>query len=127
MALSALSLALQWREARAARLAAQKQVDLLEVQEKAIKKQVMERLGKAANKAISNGDRLFQIVTKDEPTISAENWPKLYAHIQKTGEFELIERRLSKAAVKERAELGEKVPGVEWYPVDTLSDTKAKE
>ena len=124
MATSALQLALQWREARAARLAAQKQVDLLEVNEKALKKQVMERLAKAANKAISNGERLFQIVTKDEPI--ADDWPKIYAHIKETGEFDLIERRLSKAAVKERQLLGEKVPGVGFYPVETLSDTQAK-
>jgi hypothetical protein len=122
---SALQLALQWREARAARLAAQKQVDLLEVNEKALKKQVMERLEKAKNKAVSNGDRLFQLVTKDEPV--ADDWPKIYAHIKETGEFELIERRLSKAAVKERAELGEKVPGVAWFPVTNLSDTASKE
>jgi len=125
MATSALQLALQWREARAARLAAQKQVDVLEIQERELKKQVMERLAKAANKAVSNGDRLFQLVTKDEPT--AEDWPKIYAHIKKTGEFDLLERRLSKAAVKERNEVGEKIPGVAWYPVDSLSDTKAKE
>ena len=124
MATSALDLALQWRKARAERLAAQKVVDKLEEAEKAIKKQVMDRLEKAANKSVSNGDRLFQLVEKDEPT--ADNWPALYAHIKKTGEFDLIERRLSKLAVKQRADLGEKVPGVAWYPVTTLSDTQAK-
>ena len=123
--ISALSLALQWRNARAERLAAQKAVDKLQEAETALKKQVMDRLEKAKNKAVSNGDRLFQLVTKDEPT--TENWSLLYAHIQKTGEFDLIERRLSKAAVKERNELGEKVPGVAWFPVATLSDTAAKE
>jgi len=122
---SALDLALQWRKARAERLAAQKVVDRLEEAEKGIKKQVMERLEKAKNKAVSNGDRLFQLVTKDEPV--ADDWPAIYAHIKETGEFELIERRLSKAAVKERAELGEKVPGVAWFPVTNLSDTQSKE
>jgi len=123
--ISALDLALSWRKARAERLAAQKLVDKLQEAENQLKKQVMERLEKAKNKAVSNGDRLFQLVTKDEPT--AEDWPQIYAHIQKTGEFELIERRLSKLAVKERAELGEKVPGVAWFPVTQLSDTQAKE
>lgn len=121
---SALTLALQWRKMRAARLELQKQVEQMQAAESAVKKQVLERLANAKNKAVSNGERLFQLVVKDEPL--AENWPKLYEHIKKTGEFDLLERRLSKAAVKERAELGEKVPGVAWFPVETLSDTAAK-
>lgn len=118
-----LDLALQWREKRAERLAKQKEVDALEEVEKALKKQVMDALSKAKNKAISNGERLFQLVTKPEPTV--ENWPALYKHIQKTGEFELLERRPNRGSIKERWELGKKVPGVGSIPVDTLSDTKA--
>lgn len=118
-----LDLAIQWRTKRAERLAKQKEVDALEEVEKALKKQVMEALSKAKNKAISNGERLFQLVTKPEPTV--DDWPTLYKHIQKTGEFELLERRPNRGSIKERWDLGKKVPGVGSIPVDSLSDTKA--
>ena len=84
----------------------------------------MANLRKSANKSVSNGDRLFQWVEKDEPAI--DNWPELYKHIQKTGEFELLQRRLNTGSVKERWEIGKKVPGVTSIPVESLSDTKAK-
>lgn len=119
-----LDLALQWRTKRAERLALAKEVDKLEKDEKALKAKVMEALAKAKNKSVSNGERLFQLVTKPEPTV--EDWPTLQKHIQKTGEFDLIERRVNRAAVKERWELNRKVPGVGSIPVDTLSDTQAK-
>ena len=54
------------------------------------------------------------------------DWPLLYAHIQKTGEFELLERRLGKGAAQERIDQGIKIPGVTLFPVETISDTKAK-
>ena len=122
--MSTLALALQWREKRAERLALDKQVAELKKQEEALKDKVMANLRKSANKSVSNGDRLFQWVEKEEPTI--EDWPALYKHIQKTGEFELLQRRLNTGSVKERWEIGKKVPGVTAIPVESLSDTKAK-
>jgi hypothetical protein len=119
-----LALALQWREARAKRQAAQKEVDLLEEGEKILKKQVMDALRASPNKAVSNGARLFQLVPGFEPV--AEDWTKVYEHIQKTGEFELLHRRLSSEAVKERWTQNIAIPGVGKIPVETLSDTKAK-
>ena len=122
--MDALSLALQWRRQRAARLDAQKQVDILEEAEKATKTALIARLSKLANKSVSNGERVIQLVTSDEPQV--DDWPKLYKHIQKTGEFEFLHRRLNNTAVKERWEQKLKVPGVSPFPVETLSDTKAK-
>lgn len=119
-----LELALQWRNARIKRLAAQKEVDALEVVEKDLKQKVLDSLRKNPSKAVSNGDRLFQLVPGTEP--SPEDWGKIWKHIQKTGEFELVQRRLNNTAIKERWELGVKIPGVGSIPTETLSDTKAK-
>lgn len=119
-----LDLALAWRAKRAERLALAKQVETLAAQEQDLKQKVMAALAKNKSKAVSNGDRLFQLVTKDEPTV--ESWSAIYKHIQKTGEFELLERRINRGSVKERWEAGKKVPGVGSIPVDTLSDTQAK-
>lgn len=119
-----LALCLEWRTKRAERLALQKKVDEIEVQEKTLKEKILVQLRKSASKAVSNGDRLFQLVPNLEP--KAEDWPKVYAYIQETGEFDLLQRRLNNAAVKERWELKVKIPGVVSIPTETLSDTKAK-
>ena len=119
-----LDLALSWRAKRAERLALQKQVEALEVEEKDLKAKVLEALRKSPSKAVSNGDRLFQLVPGDEP--KAEDWPKIYEYILKTKSFDLLQRRLNNAAVKERWEDNVKIPGVVSIPTESLSDTKAK-
>jgi len=122
--MTALELMLEWRKQRLARIALGKEVEKMEEVEKEMKLLLIARLKKLANKSVSNGDRLVQLVIKDEPTVT--DWPTLYAHIRKTGEFELLERRLGKVAVKERWEDAKQVPGVGKMPVEGLSDTAAK-
>ena len=124
MATALITTALNWRKLRIARLELAKQVAEMEAREKALKALLIESLKKSTNKSCSDGKRLFQLVTKDEPTV--EDWGKTYAHIQKTGDFDLLHKRLNGAAVKERWEAKQKVPGVGSIPVDTLSDTAAK-
>jgi hypothetical protein len=123
---TALELALDWRKARAERLAADKISEGLKEIETELKTKLMERLRKAANKSVSNGDRLIQLVTKDEPVVQKENWPLVWAHIKKTQDLDLLERRINKTAVKERWEDGKVIPGVSKLPVETISDTAAK-
>lgn len=53
-----------------------------------------------------------------------ENWDKLYKHIEKTGEFELLQRRLSEKAIKERWENKKVVPGVGKFDFIAVSVTK---
>lgn len=43
---------------------------------------------------------------------SVENWDKFYKYIQKTGDFDLLQRRPSTQAYRSRLEDGEKIPGV---------------
>jgi hypothetical protein len=123
MSKAILSLALQWRQARATRLAKQKEVEELEKIEKGLKDKVITLLKKSASKAVSDGTRMFKLVPGKEAVV--EDWPALYQHIKKTGEFELLQRRVSATAVQERWESGIIVPGVSSIPVDKLSDTQA--
>lgn len=123
---TALVIALEWRAKRAERLEKKKEMETLEVYEKSLKQELIDRLKTLANKAVSNGDRLIQLVTENKPQVKPEDWPKLYAHIKKTGEFELLERRLGRTAAQERIDQGIKIPGVSVFPVETISDTKAK-
>ena len=118
-----LKTALEWREARANRLAKQKEVDELEKNEKKLKQQVIDALKKTKNKAVSDGVRLFQYEEKDAPVVT--DWTAFYEHVKSTGEFELLYRRMNEASVKERWENKVEVPGVGKIPVPTLSDTKA--
>lgn len=122
--MSALNLALAWRKKREERIELQKQVDALEAEEKALQQQVIEALQRARNKSVSNGDRLFQIVTTNEPQV--DDWNVLYKHILSTGHFELLHRRINSKAIKERWDEEEKIPGIGSIPVTKLSDTKAK-
>ena len=41
------------------------------------------------------------------------DWDKLYEHVQETGDFSLIQRRVSSTAYRELLKLGEQVPGLE--------------
>lgn len=49
------------------------------------------------------------------------DWPAFYDHVAKTGEFELLHKRLSSTAFRERWEAGEQIPGTEISSVWELS------
>ena len=62
------------------------------------------------------------IKSSEEPT--AKDWSEIYAYIEANDAFDLLQRRLSAKAVKQRWELGEEVPGIEKFTVVDLSLTK---
>jgi len=51
---------------------------------------------------------------------AVDDWGDLYAHIGKTGDFDLLHRRLSATAVAERVLAGAVVPGVGTRPVTVV-------
>lgn len=60
------------------------------------------------------------------PTVKGDDWGKVFAYIKKTGEFDLLQRRLSSAAVKERWELKKVIPGVGKFTKKVLKIHKLK-
>ena len=56
------------------------------------------------------------------PTV--KSWPKLYAHIKRTGEFDLLQKRPSTAACRERWNNKKSIAGVGKFVRVTLSLTK---
>lgn len=52
---------------------------------------------------------------------AAKDWDKVWAHIKKTGEFDLLQKRLSTTAWRERYNAGKAVPGCE--PVQVIDVT----
>lgn len=55
---------------------------------------------------------------------SVKDWPKFYAYVAKNKAFDLLQRRLSSAAIRERWEAKKVVPGVEKFTALSLSLTK---
>lgn len=107
---------------REKRLAMQREVDLVEEEEKALKEHLINVLPKSEASGVSGKTANVKIVTKEIPQV--KNWPSFYAFVKRNGAFELLGKRLVDSAVKERWEAGEKVPGVESFTAVTVSITK---
>lgn len=68
-----------------------------------------------------NGFVKLKESTEPVPT----SWPELWKWIQETGNFEVLHKRISTLAIKERWEAGEGVPGVGKTTVYKLSVSKS--
>ena len=109
-------------EKRAERLAIQKQVDALEAEEKLIKEHLINSLPKGEASGIAGKVARVAVVTKDIAQVT--DWDKLYAHIKRTGSFDLLGRSLTKAAVDERWAAKKEIPGVGHFNAVSVSVTK---
>lgn len=104
------------------RLRLSKIVDTMEAFEKKLKKHFIDNLSKKESTGAAGKVARAQIVVSDEP--AAQDWDETYKHIKKTGNFDLLNRALNKAAVKARWEAGKEVPGVGHFPTVKVSITK---
>ena len=103
---------------------AQKAVDLIESEEKALKQHIIDNLPKSDATGAVGKVAQVTVVKKTVPKVG--NWDLFYAHVKKTGHFELLNKALTKKAVEERWEAHKVVPGVETYTDVTLSVHKLK-
>jgi hypothetical protein len=108
-------------ETREKRLAAQKIVDELAKQEAAVREHIINNLPKSDTGASGKRARV-SVITKQVPQV--KDWDKFYAHVKKTGQFELMQRRLADTAIRERWDNGKQVPGVEAFGVVSVSLNK---
>lgn len=103
---------------RQARLDLQKQVDVMDQKEKQLKADLVDQLRAAGivKMTETHGDLTVGVkMTKtEEPNV--ENWSELIQHIKETGEIDLLQKRVTASAVKQRWEEGKSIPGVS--PVD---------
>lgn len=107
---------------RAARHEVQREVEKLRKIESALVDHLIKELPKDDAKGIVGKEAKAVIKTDEIPT--AKNWDLVYKHVLKTGDFSLLQRRLSTAAIKERWEEGEKIPGVDVFTKISVSLTK---
>lgn len=107
---------------RAARLAKKKEMEDLQAQETALKNHLIDTLPKSEASGVAGKAARVQILMKQR--VGVEDWDKFYAYIKKTGSFELLQRRPSEAAIKERWEGKKTVPGVAAEAYVDVSVTK---
>lgn len=106
---------------REARLQAQKIADELESEEKALKEHIINNLSKDSTGAAGKHHRV-QIIPKEVP--QAKDWSLIYPYITRHKAFDLLQRRLNEAAIRERLEAGKTIPGVILFPTKSVSLTK---
>lgn len=112
-----------YQELRLKRLALKREVDSLYQQEKDLKRDLIEHL-QSAEGVTGVAGQLCNVRLRPKHTAQVESWDALYDHIRRTGEFELLQRRVGEGAVKERWDNGDVVPGVIDYEDVDLSVTK---
>lgn len=88
-----------------------KQLKDLNVIKDSLEKKLCELMATAGISRASNGVATVSIGT--EVVFNATDWDAVYAHVQSTGDFSIMHRRLSNAAIREIASAGGAVPGTE--------------
>ena len=104
------------------RLALQKIVEELERRETQLKEQIIAHLPASQATGIAGKVARATIVPKTIPR--ATDWAAIFKYIKKADAFDLVQRRLSDAAVNERWEHGIEIPGVERFNTKTVSLNK---
>lgn len=98
---------------RAERLAAQKVVDAMKVEEDELNRVLLDYALEADDDDLMGTTHYFHVIHKEEPEVI--NWAALQEHIRTTGELDLLEKRPMKSAIKQRWEAGNEVPGVQRF------------
>lgn len=111
--------------ARTARLAADKVAATHKADESAAEAMLIEQM-RTQEVSACGGSKLVVRIGSPDMVPAVKDWDKFYAHILKTKDFSLLERRPGKAACRERWEDGKQIPGVEQFPVYKLSRSEVK-
>lgn len=106
------------------RLEAQKAFKVLDDFQGALEEWFIQNL--PVSDATGTAGKDTRVEIKKKPYAKVEDWNKFYAHIKKTGSFELLNRAPNAKAMKERWEAGKQVPGVVKEETKVVSITKVK-
>lgn len=77
-------------------------------------------------KGITGQRSRVEIKKKDIATVMGDDWTTFYAHIKKTGAFELLNKAINQKAVQERWAQHKEVPGVTKFTRKVVSLTTVK-
>jgi hypothetical protein len=114
----------QYISTRAERLDLDKQAKLIGEHEELLKKAIIAKYQEQGITALGSRLGTVKVTRSEEPV--AQDWPTVWKYIQETGEFELLHKRLTNLAVKERWDVGLEIPCVGKQEVLLLSVTVTK-
>lgn len=97
--------------------------DLLPATRKIVEDHFVNKLAVGESSGVQGHKARVQITESVVPVVAEADWPKFYAHILKTKEFELLNRAPNRVAIKERWEAHKNVPGVTKFHAKRVSCT----
>lgn len=109
-------------ELRQKRLDMQKEVDKVAAEESALKEHIINTLPKSEASGVAGKLARVTVITKVVPQV--KDWDAFYKYVKKTGQFDLMQRRITDGAIKERWEAGKEIPGVEHFNAISVSINK---
>lgn len=109
---------------RQRRYAMQREIKNLETYEHALRERIIRDLPKGDATGIAG--RVARVTRTEREQPQVVDWDKLYAYIKKRDAWELLQKRLSDGAVRERWDDDLDVPGVTSFIVIGLSVEKLK-
>ena len=109
---------------RAARLEQDKVAEAFRTKEEALKVALLEGMKLSSQHVLASKKHSVTLREREEPSVT--DWQTLYDHIRATGDFELLQRRPTTLACRERWEAGVAIPGVSKYTVQSLSISTLK-
>lgn len=117
---AAVDLAYKMREKRLAfQREMEAQLELLKGEENEIEQYIFQTFQKQDIEG-AKGDLCSASVSRSVvPTV--KDWDAVYAYIKKKGAWDLLERRMSRVAYRDRLDAGEEVPGTEQFVKLALS------
>lgn len=108
---------------RQRRLELSREVDRLKEEENGLRDELIDTLDGSPLKTIGGNLCTISLKPDEEPIVT--NWDALYEHIQSTGHFDLLQKRLGVTAARERYDVDGQLPGTEMKRVNKLSVRKA--
>ena len=114
----------KWAATRSHRIAMEKEAALVHADEAKLKSMLLAEMH--AQDITSIGGHVVSVTLKKAEVPIVENWEEFYKHVQETGDFDLMFRRVNNKAVKERWANTTQVPGVTSITVCDLSYSQVK-
>ena len=109
-------------ELRQQKSAAKKVVDEFDAKISVLQIHLINNLPKSEASGVSGRLANVSVTSKQVPTVT--DWDAVFEYVHKNKSYDMLQRRLSDAAVQARWEDGKKIPGVEPYEAKSLSITK---
>lgn len=109
----------EYDAARDTRLAADREAESLKKDETALADRIVAELNSQGVRYAAGTVKRVKLTPQSKP--KAEDWPLFYLYMKEEGAFDLLQKRLSEAAIKERTEDGIVIPGIVFNEFFKLS------